>query len=144
MTQSRVLKVASSRDINAPAAKVWAVIGDFDSLPKWHPAVAASRLVTENGATWRWETLVDGTELRERLDSHSDSERGYTYAILDGPLPVREYYARLAVKEANAGRCLVEWSAQFLAAGVPDAAAEAAILGIYLAGFDALTQLFPG
>ena len=144
MPQSRVLNVASSRDINAPAEKVWAVIGDFNSLPQWHPAIAASRLVTEGGATWRRVTLVDGSELSERLDSHSDSERTYSYAIPEGPLPIRDYHSRIAVKEAGAGRCLVEWSAHFVAFGVPDSVAEAEILGIYLAGLDALTQTFPG
>ena len=35
-------KVEESIVINAPAAKVWAMVGDFNGLPKWVPPVEAS------------------------------------------------------------------------------------------------------
>ena len=40
-------RVYVSSVIDAPAAKVWARVRDFNGLPGWHPAIAESRI--ENG-----------------------------------------------------------------------------------------------
>ena len=40
-------RVYVSSVINAPAAKVWARVRDFNGLPNWHPGIAESRI--ENG-----------------------------------------------------------------------------------------------
>ena len=45
--QRFVIKVYMSSVIEAPADAVWAHIRDFNGLPKWHPAIAESRIEGE-------------------------------------------------------------------------------------------------
>ena len=42
---ANVLKVRESVEINAPAAKVWGLAGDFGNLGAFHPAVAKTEIV---------------------------------------------------------------------------------------------------
>ena len=39
-----MIKVYTSSVIDASADAVWAHIRDFNGLPKWHPAIAESRI----------------------------------------------------------------------------------------------------
>jgi len=39
-------KVYRSAVIRAPVETVWAVVRDFNALPRWHPAIATSEMMT--------------------------------------------------------------------------------------------------
>ena len=136
-------KVSSSTDLPVPAKTVWAVIGNFNALPDWHPAVEKSELKKENGSTVRKLSLVGGGSIEEKLEQVDDKERRYTYSILSGPLPVSNYTATLKVRDSDKG-CSVEWSSEFEAKGAPEGDAVAAISGIYEAGFENLKKMFGG
>jgi len=136
-------KVSSATELPVPAATVWAVIGNFNALPDWHPAVAKSELKKESGGTLRKLSLVGGGTIEEKLEQIDDKERLYTYSILAGPLPVSNYTATLRVRDVGNG-CKVEWSSEFDAKGAPESAAVAAISGIYEAGFENLKKMFGG
>jgi hypothetical protein len=121
--------------------EVWGVIGGFNDLPKWHPAVASSSL--EEGGRVRRLQLANGASLLERLHSFSERERSYSYSIEQGPLPVSRYRSLLRVGEPAGGSgCRVEWSGEFAADGVPEAEAIGLITGIYRAGLDRLGERF--
>jgi len=136
-------KVSSSTDLPVSAKTVWAVIGNFNALPDWHPAVEKSELKKEDGSTVRKLSLVGGGSIEEKLEKIDDKERRYTYTILSGPLPVSNYTATLKVREGDKG-CSVEWSSEFEARGAPEGDAVAAISGIYEAGFENLKKMFGG
>lgn len=136
-------KVSSSTELPVSAKTVWAVIGNFNALPDWHPAVAKSELKKEDGSTVRKLSLVGGGSIEEKLEQIDDKERRYTYTILSGPLPVSNYTATLKVREGGKG-CSVEWSSEFEAKGAPEGDAVAAISGIYEAGFENLKKMFGG
>ena len=136
-------KVSSSADLPVPAKTVWSVIGNFNALPDWHPAVEKSELKKDNGTTVRKLSLVGGGSIEEKLEQIDDSERHYTYSIVSGPLPVSNYVATLKVREGGKG-CEVEWSSEFEAEGAPESDAVAAISGIYEAGFENLKKMFGG
>lgn len=136
-------KVSSTTDLPVPAKTVWAVIGNFNALPVWHPAVEKSELKKENGGTVRKLSLVGGGSIEEKLRQIDDKERHYTYTILSGPLPVSNYTATLKVRDSDKG-CSVEWSSEFEAKGAPEGDAVAAISGIYEAGFENLKKMFGG
>ncbi len=138
-------KVSSSADLPVPAATVWAVIGNFNALPDWHPAVEKSVLTKEDGGTLRKLSLMGGGTIEEKLEQIDDKERLYTYSILSGPLPVSNYTATLRVRGDDKGSgCTVEWSSEFEAKGAPESAAIEAISGIYEAGFENLKKMFGG
>lgn len=130
--------------LGASAERVWQLVGDFDALSRWHPAVAASRVSQEGGRTLRRLGLHGGGTIIEALEHHDEAARRYTYSILGAPLPVANYRSELSVEEQGGERCRVRWSSRFEADGVPEAEAVETIRGIYKAGLDALMGRFGG
>jgi Polyketide cyclase / dehydrase and lipid transport len=139
-------KVQVSTTLLVPAQAVWNMIGGFNALARSHPAVTSSEEETENGATTRRLTLQGGGTVVERIERHDDKERTYSYAILESPLSVAGYKARLHVREAADGHsCTVEWSSEFdPSSGAAENEAVKLIRGGYEAGFDNLRKLFGG
>ena len=66
-----MIKIYTSSVIDAPADEVWAYIRDFNALPKWHPAIAESRiennLPADKVSCIRAMRLRDGGAIREQL-----------------------------------------------------------------------------
>jgi hypothetical protein len=137
-------QVDMSVSLNASAEAVWELIGGFDALPRWHPAVASSRASRENGETRRRLSLQGGGEILEGLERHDDAARSYSYTIVEGPLPVAGYRSQLSVEPAGAQGCTVRWIASFEPKGAPERDALAAVRGVYQAGFDSLRTRFGG
>ncbi|MCH9052706.1 MAG: SRPBCC family protein [Proteobacteria bacterium] len=135
-------QVSMSQELQASAEEVWELIGGFNSLPTWHPAIKKSRIEGEGEGQVRTLDLTGGATIRERLDRADEDARSYTYSILEGPLPVADYVATLCVREAGDGACVVEWSSEFNPDGVPEPAAVEIIESVYSAGFVGLTERF--
>ncbi|MFO1435876.1 MAG: SRPBCC family protein [Gammaproteobacteria bacterium] len=130
--------------INASPQKVWKMIGNFNHLDVWHPAVANSTLVGD-GATpgdIRTLTLGDGATITEKLVAIDSAS--YTYSIEASPLPVEHYVSTLSVKADDNGGSIVKWSSTFDAKGAPDDKAKDVIAGIYVAGLGRLSSYFNG
>jgi len=134
-----MVEISKSVDLGVDAATVWAVIGDFNSLADWHPAVSQSRL--EDDGNLRRLVLADGGKIVERLENRDDAARRYSYSIAQAPLPVTDYLATLGVCETGDG-CRVTWSGRFTVSGTSEAEAAAIIGGIYEAGLTALQERF--
>ena len=135
-------KVSMSTRLAAPADAVWQLVGRFNALPDWHPAVEKSEL-TEEGQVRRLG-LVGGGTLVERLEHKDDKERVYSYTIEQAPLPVADYRAEIRVREEDDGSTTVEWAGEFTPKGAPDADATKVVEGIYQAGLDNLRKMFGG
>jgi len=143
-------RVYVSSVIDAPAAKVWERIRDFNALPRWHPRIRDSRI--ENGEPSDRVGCVcnfhlqNGDRIRERLLGLSDDDMFCTYAILESPMPLTDYVATIRLKPITDGdRTFAEWTAEFECA--PEAAAElVAGIGqnVFQAGFDALKRQLAG
>ena len=133
--------VKVSQNLPVPAQAVWSVIGGFNSLPEWHPAVEKSETESEGGAKTRTLTLAGGGKIVEKLESANEKDRSYSYSILSGPLPVADYTATIRVLDAGSG-CTIEWSSDFTPSGAPESEAAAAIRGVYEAGFENLKKMF--
>ena len=131
-------EVSLSTHLKVKPEQVWDLIGRFNALADWHPAVETSTL--EDGGTVRKLALVGGGEIVEQLIP-TDEEHTYEYSILSGPLPVMNYKSKIRVIEDGDG-AKVEWSSQFEPSGAPESEAVAAIQGIYQAGFDNLKKMF--
>ena len=143
-------RVYASSVIDAPAAKVWEKVRDFNALPRWHPRIRESRI--ENGepsdkvGCVRDFRLQNGDRLREKLLGLSDYDMFCTYSILESPMPLSDYIATLRLTPISDGdRTFIEWTAEF------DCAAEAAVdlvegIGnnVFQAGFDALKRQLAG
>lgn len=134
-------KVSMSTDLNVSADLVWKLIGGFNALPDWHPAVEKSEL-TEAGQT-RTLSIAGGGKIVEKLEEVDESARTYSYSIVDSPLPVSNYTATIKVT-GEGDKSTIEWSSEFEPAGVPDNEAMKAIQDIYQTGFDNLQKMFSG
>lgn len=141
-------RVFVSSVIDAPVAKVWERIRDFNGLPKWHPRIRDSRI--ENGepsdriGCVRDFHLQNGDRIREKLLGLSDYDMFCTYAILESPMPLTNYVANLRLTPITDGdRTFAEWTAEFDCE--PDVA-EDLVNGIgtnvFQGGFDALKRYF--
>lgn len=134
-------KVSMSVDLDASADAVWATVGDFAALERWHPAVSRSETDGTGVGAVRDLHLAGGGLLRERLENLDAAGRSLRYTILEGPLPVQDYVSTLRVSGGD-GRSTVHWSSEFAPAGASEAEAVEVIEGIYAAGFDKLKTIF--
>lgn len=131
-------QVTRSVELNATPQAVWAVIGGFQDLPNWHPAVLGSVKEEEGGVEHRRLDLGGGAEILERAWGAGD-QSSYGYEILDaGPLPVTNYRATISAAASKTG-CLVVWTSTFETTGDDG---EAAIAGVYEAGLQSLRSRF--
>jgi hypothetical protein len=142
-------KVTETIEINAPADKVWAVVGNFYDL-SWLPIIAktegAGDLVPEKST--RHLTLKNGGEFDEILAKYNAKDFTVSYRIekIDVKLlPVTNYSSTLTVKPEG-DKSVVEWRGAFYR-GYPlndpppelnDDAAIKAVTDLYKMGLAAL------
>lgn len=143
-------RVYISSIINAPAAKVWERVRDFNGLPNWHPRIRDSRiedaLPADKVGCIRNFNLQNGDNIREQLLGLSDYDLFCSYAILESPMPLTDYVATLRLNPVTDGdRCFAEWSAEFeCAADVEDELVSGIGTNVFQGGFDALKRHFGG
>ncbi|MEM8840799.1 MAG: SRPBCC family protein [Pseudomonadota bacterium] len=150
-------KVTVTREIAAAPEKVWERVKNFDDM-SWLPLVYATKGEGGNAIdATRVLTLGEegGPTVDEILYKYSDDKRSYSYRITNVDvkvLPVTNYSSHLTVKEGENGGSLVEWRGAFYR-GYPnndppeelnDAAAVAAVTGVYDIGLDALKAEMEG
>jgi hypothetical protein len=141
-------RVFVSSVIDAPAARVWERVRDFNGLPRWHPRIRESRI--ENGeppdkvGCVRDFNLQNGDRIRERLLGLSDYDMFCTYTILESPMPITGYIATLRLTPVSDGnRTFIEWTAEFECDdGVADELATGIGTNVFQAGFEALKRHF--
>ena len=134
-------KVSMSTDLNVSADDVWKLIGGFNALPDWHPAIEKSEL-TEEGQT-RTLSLAGGGTIVEKLERIDEGARTYSYSIVESPLPVSNYKSTIKVS-GEGSNSTIEWSSEFDTPGGVEQDAINAIQGVYQAGFDNLKKMFGG
>jgi polyketide cyclase/dehydrase/lipid transport protein len=144
-------KVRESIEINAPPAKVWAVIGNFQDM-NWLAPVSKTEGEKGNeiGATRRL-TLSTGAAVDEELYKYEPDMMSYSYRITTVDvkvLPVTNYSSTLTVSPAPDGKAKLEWAGAFYR-GYPnndpppelsDEAAVKAVSGLYRTGLEALKK----
>ncbi|HEY1736786.1 MAG TPA: SRPBCC family protein [Methylovirgula sp.] len=110
-------KVTESVEINAPAAKVWAVVGNFQDM-SWDDNVASTTGKdgnTPNKAT-RVVTLKSGGTLTQDLTRYQPDQMRYGYftdAVDVKVLPVNDYSGTIQVEADGADKSKVTWDAAF-------------------------------
>lgn len=124
-----------TREFAAHADTVWQRVGDTAGVADWIPAIGSSR----QEADVRHVVFTDGQPARERIVSHDDTARTYTYSYIDGPLPLEHYESTMTVTPSDDGTSVVTWSAEFGAASAEvEEALTASISEIYAAALDEL------
>jgi NADPH2:quinone reductase len=110
--------VVRSTVIDAPIARVWAVLRDFNSHDQWHDVVAVSRIEGSDRGDQvgcvRSFTLKDGNRIREQLLTLSDTDYKSTYCIVEATVPLQRYVATVTLKPVTDGdRTFWHWESTF-------------------------------
>lgn len=142
------ITVTESVVIDIAPDEIWSTVRDFDALSLWHPAVEGSDITAgENNkpGAERHITLASGGTLDERLIAWDDQNMRYSYEMLDGALPVKNYRATIAVLPDGVERARVIWKGNFDAApGHSNDEVRAIVARIYQAGLDNLKTMLAG
>ncbi|MGW2249662.1 SRPBCC family protein [Kitasatospora sp. NPDC001660] len=132
--------------VEAPAGKVWELIGDFHALGAWHPDLPPSRRGNDLGGTAVGAVRIfdlDGTELGETLLAYDEDARSYTYTFADGTFDLSAYRATLRVTAVTGPDAAhVEWSATYDVEREHREASTALVHGVFTAGLRALRERF--
>jgi ligand-binding SRPBCC domain-containing protein len=137
-----------SMEINAPPAKVWAIVKDYDALQKWHPAfkgdVIKSGQNNTKGAV-RTLTLGSGESFDEELLSYSEKKMTFRYKIIgDSPFPVVKYVSSMSVGKAKGGKTRIVWQGKYEnkpGSGKTDQEVVEMLDGAYKAGLENVKKL---
>lgn len=132
--------VTETLHLSVAAPDIWNVIGDFNGLARWHPAIEGCQVTGEGVGSIRTLEVVGGLRIVEELKDYQPGT-SYSYSILEGPLPVKNYFSCLSVSAGPDGS-IVTWESSFEADGVPDEIAESAVRDIYMAGLTAIRKHF--
>lgn len=113
--------------------EIWEVVGSFCAIKDWHPAAAECVETKEGDVTFRTITLKDGGKLKEKLTGTDATS--YSYEIVEGPLPVKNYRSKLWLEvDDEPDRSVIYWQSDFDANGASDEDATKTITGILADG----------
>lgn len=109
-------KQVDTIEINVPADKVWAVIGNYQDMT-WHPAIAKSETTGGNevDVAKRKLTFKSGGIFTDTLTKFEEKERAIAFLTNDEDLktlPVEGYSTTLTVTDAG-DKSTVEWKGAF-------------------------------
>jgi mxaD protein len=150
--EAKTLSAHEEVTIDAPAAKVWEKVSNFNDLGAWHPAVKTTEIVTGTNnkvGAERLLTLQDGGTIKEKLLAYNAKAKTFKYSIIEGVLPVTSYVSSVSVKSVGQNKSLVVWKGTFKrkdtaampAEGQDDATAVKVITGVYRGGLDNLKKI---
>jgi hypothetical protein len=148
-------KIVETVEIDRPVEKVWAVVGNFDALAKWHPVIASSPADkgNEEGSIRKLVLKAPGDPgFSEVLLKYDAAGHSYKYEIpkVDPKiLPVNDYTSTISVTDNGKGGSTVEWKGAFYRGymlndpppELNDEASVAAVRGVYRAGLDNLKKI---
>lgn len=133
--------ITDNVEVNAPAAKVWAAVGGFCSIDKWHPAIGSC---TTDGKAEPTRTLTtkDGKgKFIEKQTERDDRGMMYSYEILKSPLPITNYNSTFKVVPRGANSSEVVWTSTFTSDKGQTEEADKAVDGIYKQGLDNIRSM---
>lgn len=136
-------KVHVKDSFDAPADKVWAVVGDFGGVGKWAgDMVKSCECEGEGIGAVRTLALAQGNPLRERLVQFDAADRSFSYAIVGASdLPVDYYVGSVKIRADGANRSTIDWVGTFDAKGAPEAVAQEIVKGIYTGAIAAIKSV---
>jgi Polyketide cyclase / dehydrase and lipid transport len=137
-----------SVEIKGSQKAVWALVKDFGSLQKWHPAfkddVIKSGKNNTRGAV-RTLTLSSGESFDEELLKYDDQKMFYRYRIVgESPLPLTNYVSTMHVTRGRSGMAKVIWQGKFNGkpdSGKTDQEVVETLNAVYREGLDNVKKL---
>jgi len=136
LTSGKKLEVnVDPEKVGEETKALWDRFGGWCAIAEWHPAVKTCEESKEGDDTYRTLTLQDGGVIKEKLLNTSGAS--YRYAIVESPLPVKNYEAQFSIvpDDDDLDEVNVVWAATYDAAdGKDDKDARNTIDGIFKDG----------
>ncbi|MBE9169972.1 SRPBCC family protein [Pleurocapsales cyanobacterium LEGE 06147] len=85
--------VTVEQEIAGKADAIWATISSGGDVHQWFPIIQSCRLEGSGEGASRFCTMIDGTELKERIVEVNHATRRFRYAIDRHPLPAQDVVA---------------------------------------------------
>jgi hypothetical protein len=143
LTSGKKLEVdVDPAKVEAETAALWDRFGGWCAIAEWHPAVKTCEESKEGDDVYRTLTLQDGGKIKERLVDKSGVS--YRYAIVESPLPVKNYEAQFSIvpDDDDVDEVNIVWAATYDAAdGKDDKEARNTIDGIFKDGIKNIEKL---
>lgn len=112
-------KVTKEVIIQATPDKVWAIVGDFSTMQKWHPSVLASTLEKKKDAegvvvNYRTLTLLNGGIIVEKQREMQNETMKIGVVVMQSDMAVSNYSDAISVKPGlRNGEAVVTWVGRF-------------------------------
>jgi hypothetical protein len=146
-------KVVETVEINAPADKVWAVVGNFQDMG-WNPVFKKTEGTGGNDVGATRILTLEGGQIFEKLTKYNAETTTLGYEITEVDVkvvPVTNYSATITVTP-DGDKSKVEWKSAFYRGYVnndpppelSDEAAVKAITGVFQSGLAALKAKLEG
>jgi polyketide cyclase/dehydrase/lipid transport protein len=104
------------KKIGEETTALWQRFGGWCAIAEWQPAVKKCEETKEGSNVFRTLTLGDGGKIKEKLLNKTPTS--YRYAIVESPLPVKNYEAQFSVvpDDDHADEVNIVWAATYDAA----------------------------
>ena len=99
--------------------QLWLYIGDFGDTGKWSGRPKEACVQEGDGiGSLRTLTIADGRIIVDRLEA--ESEFSYTYSVVSGELPYRNYRATMSAHALAGNKSLFRWEGHFEPLGMSE------------------------
>jgi len=124
-----VVEVVVERDIEVPAARVWALLADFGDI-SWSGMENVE--VEGEGVGMIRRIIVGEGAAVERLEAYDPESMSFTYSIVSGnPLPIDNIKGSPKVTAVDDSNCRLSWTVTGAAAGISEQEAGDMLSGFY-------------
>jgi len=143
LTSGKKLEVnVDPEKVSDETAALWKRFGGWCAIAEWHPAIKSCEEIKDGDDTYRLLTLQDGATIKEKL--LDESGVSYRYAIVESPLPVKNYSAQFSIvpDDDDLDEVNIVWAATYDAAdGKDDKEARKTIDGIFKDGIKSIEKM---
>src|SRR5262245_25677393 len=126
---TNMARVEVQDEIDAAKETVWEVVSDFGGVKRISPDVE-SCAVEGNGVGAVRTIHLNGIKIQERLEGLDPKGYTFSYSMLEGPIPFKNYLAHVVLSDAGPKRTTINWSGTFEPAGMPAEQLEQLVRGI--------------
>ena len=131
--------VAVEKEIAGEVGKVWALMSDFGNLRAWNSEIESCEVEGEGVGAVRTFSM-GGITIKERLEAWDEATKSYSYSITEGPIPAKNYLAKVVLEDLGGTRTKVLWTSDFDAEGASEDDLIKLFEGIYSAGIAAVEK----
>jgi carbon monoxide dehydrogenase subunit G len=117
-------------EIDAGIDVVWELVSDFGGISRISPEVSSCEVEGRGVGAVR-SIVSSGFAVQERLESLDEGTRSFSYSMLEGPIPFKNYVASVKLTDAGPQRTRISWSGTFEPAGMPEEQLQQLIETIY-------------